>query len=104
MKILNSFSLNMLGSCNATLQVKEITLEEVKATMAEGFESAVGHADTAAIFSQQLGVDVLVARINVSLVKGETILVGQYKGPRLPEGCKELPAGSTIQWCLVTVN
>ena len=55
-------------------------------------------ADTAAIFSQQLGVEIPAARVTVSLTHGEIILVGQYSGPRLPEGATTLPEGATIKW------
>jgi hypothetical protein len=103
MTILNSFSLNMLASFNATIVSLEISLEEAR-VLAMDAESAVGHADTAAVFSEQLGVSVPANRINVSLKSGDEILVGQYKGPRLPEGAKTLPDGSTIVWCRVAIK
>lgn len=31
----------------------------------------------------------------------DAALIGQYIGPRLPEGATELPAGATIEWWLV---
>lgn len=103
MKILNAFSPNMLSAFPAEVQFREIPLNEAQAGLTAGFESAVGHADTAAVFSSQLGVEILVARINVSLNRGDVVLVGQYRGPRLPEGATTLPAGATIQWLRVTV-
>ena len=104
MKILNAFSLNMLASLPAEVSVREISLADARAQVASGFEPAVGHIDTAAIFSEQLGVPVPASRVTVTLVKNETVLVGQYKGPRLPEGTTTLPAGATIQWLLVTLK
>lgn len=104
MKVLNSFSLNMLAVLDGTVAHKVIGLDEAKALATSGLESAVGHADTAAIFGSQLGVEIPAVRANVSLPKGETILVGQYRGPRLPEGAKTLPEGASIVWMLVTVN
>ena len=101
-KILNAFSLNMV-SAPAEISVREISPEEARSLAMAGVESAVGHADTAAVFSNQLGVAVPANRVTVSLLKGDTVLVGQYKGPRLPEGATTLPAGATIQWLLVTV-
>jgi hypothetical protein len=103
MKLLNAFSLNMLNGFPVQLVVNEISLEEARAMAAGGIESAVGHADTAAIFGGQLGVEVLAARVTVSLVSGETVIVGQYSGPRLEEGAKTLPAGAAIKWLLVKV-
>lgn len=108
MKVLNSFSLNMLPAFPAEVFVREIPLSQARLIFAPGSdvscESCVGHADTAAIFSEQLGGPVPAARVTVTLEKGETILVGQYKGPRLPEGATTLPAGATIQWLLVMLK
>lgn len=63
--------------------------------------SVVGHANTAAILGQALGVDLATNRVSVKLAAGDTLLVGQYIGPRLPEGATELPEGATIEWWLV---
>jgi hypothetical protein len=30
--------------------------------------------------------------------------VGQYTGPRLPEGSKTLPEGASVEWLFVTVD
>ena len=60
--------------------------------------SAVGHADTAALFSTILGRDIPANRASVKLDDETILLVGQYTGPRLPEGTTELPAGATIVW------
>jgi len=104
MKVCNAFSLNMLATLPAEVSVREIGLAEARTLVAREFEPAVGHVDTAAIFSQQLGIPMPASRVTVTLRKGETILVGQYKGPRLPEGTTVLPAGVTIQWLLVTLK
>ncbi len=104
MKLLNAFSLNMIAAFPATITVEEISLDQTKSLAAAGLDSAVGHADTAAVFGSVLGAPVAAARVTVSLTTGETVLVGQYRGPRLPEGATTLPEGATIQWCLVTVS
>lgn len=103
MKICNAFSLNMISAFPAEIRVEEISLVRAREIAAAGLESAVGHPDTAVVFGLQLGVEVPSVRSTVSL-KGETTLIGQYRGPRLPEGARELPAGATIQWLLVTVS
>lgn len=71
--------------------------------------SAVGHADTAALFSEILGREIAPNRIAISL-QGEfddsmrdRIIIGQVMkidgGPyRLPAGCTELPDDATIAW------
>ena len=54
MFILNAFSLNMIVG-NADISVREVS-RAMAACLASGCISAVGHADTAAIFSSVLGV------------------------------------------------
>lgn len=107
MFLLNAFSLNMLDPQNDTwsINVQNISLDEArKITSKEKLVSAVGHKDTATVFSAELDIDVPENRMSVSLTKGETALVGQYLGPRLPEGTTSLPDGAIIKWFLVTIN
>lgn len=104
MLLLNAFSANMLGAFPASISFEAISLENARALAAEGFTSAVGHADTAAVFSGQLGVPVLAQRATVTLKQGDMALLGQYKGPRLPEGATQLPEGAEIAWITVKVN
>ncbi len=87
----------------ATIYIEEIGIDQAR-KLAAGAESAVGHTDTAAVFSAVLGVPVAPNRVTISLKRGEEILVGQYRGPRLPEGCKTLPEGAAIQWLLAKIN
>ena len=104
MYILNAFSANMLvGGFPASVKFTEITAAKA-ADMAEGAVSAVGHADTAALFSRVLGVEVAANRATVALYRGNVAILGQYSGPRLPEGTTELPAGAKITWLLVEVS
>jgi hypothetical protein len=63
--------------------------------------SAVGHADTAALFTKILGRPVELNRITLKAESGVLFLVGQYVGPRLPEGVTELPPGAVIEWWIV---
>ena len=102
MFLLNAFSLNMIVG-NADIVVREIT-KGVAASLASSCISAVGHADTAAVFSSVLGVEIPCNRATVALKDGDVALVGQYSGPRLPEGATSLPEGATIKWVVVGVN
>ena len=52
-----------------------------------GLDSAIGHADTAAV----LGVP--MNRVNVQLNAGDSAFVAQLEGGRLPEGSTTLPEG-----------
>jgi len=65
-------------------------------------QSCVGHADIASVLSGMIGFTVPVNRISVALHPGDTLVVGQYVGPRLPEGCSSLPDGAKIEWYIVS--
>lgn len=95
--ISNAFSLAMLSGSYFRPEVYVTTEVEVR-KLAEGAESGVGHADTAALFSEILGIPVAFNRTNLSLEPGDVLIVGQYKGPRLPEGATKLPPGASIVW------
>jgi hypothetical protein len=102
MKILNAFSLSMLTE-DGNVSVSSLPKEKAAALLEQGYERCVGHADTAALFAKELGVPVAFNRTSVQLKRGESALVGQYTGPRLPEGTTVLPEGAAIQWKLVSV-
>ena len=104
MYILNAFSANMLvGGFPASVKFTEITAAKA-AIKALGALSAVGHGDTAALFSKVLGIAVQPNRATVRLYQGDTAILGQYVGPRLPEGVTELPEGAKITRLLVEVS
>jgi|JI6StandDraft_1071083.scaffolds.fasta_scaffold294804_2 hypothetical protein len=116
MYILNAFSANMLSDFPVSVNFTEISVEHAALMLAcieadgDSFESAVGHADTAAVFSAVLsaarhggGIEVACNRVTVTLRSGESALLGQYSGPRLPEGATELPDGAAIKWLMIVV-
>ena len=122
----NAFSLQMQGVNEAVSQ--RITLEDAQdsltiggrvktgaddegehtgawtGTLRSDVVSIVGHADIANIISRLLSVAVSVNRVSVTLTPDDTLIVGQYVGPRLPEGCKTIPEGARIEWYRVTVQ
>jgi hypothetical protein len=65
--------------------------------------SAIGHADTARLVGQQLGVALPADRRSVVL-GGEPVLIAQYIGPRLPEGATALPEGARIEYFMVALS
>lgn len=102
--ILNAFSLNLLrGADEARLTVRVIDEGEAR-SLAVGGVSAVGHADTAALFSSLLGCPIEARRATVALGVGDAALVGQLHGQRLPEGASSLPADAVIVWYLVRLE
>ena len=107
--IANAFSLNMLDLSEVTdLEVyatsAKLVREEISIAEKRGREvvSIVGHADTAALLSAEIGREVQMNRVSYTMGDDDVLLVGQYQGPRLPEGAKELPAGAKIAWVRVT--
>jgi hypothetical protein len=98
MKLLNAFSANMLAGFPATISFEEVSVEAAVALLGTGFTSGVGHENTAAVFSSILGITVSMDRATFSLTRGDEAVVGQYSGPRLPEGATTLPEGATIKW------
>lgn len=104
----NAFSLNMLHSNHALLHVQKISLEEARdflgrAARLNVLESAIGHADTAAVVSSQLGFTVPANRATVSINQDTALIVAQYVGPRLPEGSTTLPSGARIDYYAVSM-
>ena len=104
--LMNSFSLNMVEHFPMSISVEEIDCEDVvnHVFTSDGDYSAVGHADTAGLFEAELGIPVPCNRTTVRLVSGDRVVVGQYSGPRLPEGSTTLPEGAAIKWLLVTIG
>lgn len=100
----NAFSLQMLNTRKVNaITTKPLSIEEVRETLAQGFTSAVGHADTARILSNMLDTNIEAARVNVSLDTYTQLIVAQVIGGRLPEGCTELPEGIEIQFLQVVL-
>jgi len=100
--ITNAFSLNMIYGFPAIFTVVEVSIEQA-AEYASYANSYVGHKDTAVVFSNILGVQILENRSSFLLDRGEGLLVGQYTGPRLPEGATKLPQGASIHWLVVSL-
>ncbi len=88
----NAFSLQMLSEFPAETCVE--TISEIPTDCV----SVVGHQDLANI----LGVS--MNRQSITLKSGDTMIVAQVMGGRLPEGSTTLPEGVTIQLLKVTVR
>jgi len=101
----NAFSLSMLVP-PASIRVTEITVDDVKRIVAQGFVSAIGHEATAKIVTSRIGVSVQVNRISIQLKPSDILVVFQLL-TRLPEG-KVLSEQEMMQvqakWYLVTVQ
>ena len=104
MYLLNAFSLNMVTTFPVKVRFQLIPIEDAAEHLLDGLVSAVGHADTAAVFSQLLGMPVPCERRTVHLRPTDCAILGQYTGPRLPEGATTLPEGAEIRWYLVSTE
>lgn len=105
MYLLNAFSLNMIDF-NVSAYVKFTDVSdagELLKAAAKDCESAIDHAELAALLSEIWGFEVKANRATVKLKEGDKFLIAQYTGQRLPEGAKTLPEGSEIKFILGTV-
>jgi len=98
--ITNAFSINMLereGQDIAFVPVNAVAVKNLLRN--ETWESAIGHANTAAVVSKILDIEIPANRTNVRLVPGETsLIIAQYHGTRLKEGATELPEGANLEF------
>lgn len=105
MLVLNAFSFNMVETFPVTVDAEEISIDRVRHILEEeGVESAVGHPDTAGLFSQVIGIEIPMARVSLKLSHGDTVIVGQYSGPRMEEGCTTLFQDASIKWLLISLS
>ena len=105
MKLFNSFSIQMIATLEeASVSFKKVSTEQAKNLLADKVDSFIGHADTATVVGGLLGMNVPCQRRFGTLVPGETALVAQVLGGRLPEGATTLPDGFSIQFFQVTVQ
>ena len=113
MILLNSFSANMLAEFPVSVKFTEIDATSARLNLmlaaekdgeADFIRSAVGHGDTAAVLQTELKIPVPCNRETVTLRAGDCAVIGQYSGPRLPEGTTTLPTGASIKWILVEVG
>lgn len=105
MKVFNAFSIQMISSLNeASVSFKKIGIEQTKNLLNGEIDSYIGHADTAAVIGNLLGMKIPAQRRFGTLMPGEVSLVAQVVGGRLPEGCMTLPEGMSIQFFQVTVQ
>lgn len=100
--VANAFSIQMMEESGRVV-FQRLSDAGARAMMedATDYVSCVGHEDTAAVFSHELGKEIKMNRTSVTLTTDDQMLVGQLTGGRLPEGAKELPEDFRLQWWLV---
>ena len=102
--ITNSFSINMIN-CETMVSFRKLDAKGVvgclKRHSTDEIISGIGHRDMAEIVSKQIGMEIPVERRTITLdVSEDMVIVAQYTGPRLPEGCCTLPDGAKINYWL----
>ena len=98
----NAFSLQMLNLTeDASIEVTPVTKEEVARS---GFQSVVGHQDTASALTALLGVEVPMNRVSIRLFNADILYVAQVTGGRLPEGTTVLPPGRGFAFVKVVIR
>lgn len=99
----NAFSLNMLPSASERIAIETLASADDAREwlLALPFVSAVGHESTADLLTNLLQLPIACSRSTLKLQPGDSLLVAQYSGSRLPEGATSLPEGATITWYAV---
>lgn len=101
----NAFSLQMIPVFPAIPVIEEVYGYKIKELAKAGnLESAIGHADLAAVLTDELGVEIPTNRVPVRVGKDDTLYVAQYTGGRLPEGCTKLPEGAEINYYKIKIH
>ena len=102
----NAISLQMIKNADiASLIVRNILPSRAilgKLIRTREIKPCIGHADTAAVIGNYLGVEIPVNRESITLESGDVLYVAQLQGGRLPEGTKTLPEGFKFVWYAVT--
>ena len=100
--ISNSFSLDMIrGVVNVEISAREVSIHEAR-DFGVTARSAVGHKETARLFSQKLGFEVAHNRQTIALEPEDQLLIGQYVGERLPEYQEQRPDGAELRWLMIS--
>ena len=100
--ISNAFALSMVPD-GATIRTRPVDLPAIAHKFSSPV-SVVGHADTAAVFADMLGIPIAHNRATITLTAKDTLYVGQLVGGRLPEGVTALPEGFRIKWICVSID
>lgn len=66
--------------------------------------SCMGHVDTARVVSNDLCLPTVCNRQSITLNQGDTLIVAQVTGGRLPTGTTELPAYCELVYFYVEVR
>jgi hypothetical protein len=111
-QLVNAFSINMLIREGQNLAFVPVAKAAAKALVKNHrrrgeFTCAIGHPDTARVVAGLLDqsedvaeewAEVAATRPTVTLDRETSLIVAQYRGPRLGAGATELPDGATLEF------
>ena len=97
----NALATSMLADPRSSLEIREIDLVEARALAVDAV-SFVGHPETASRYAELLGRPVEAHRGQLTLGRGDILLVGQHDQSRLPEGATSLPTTAGFRWLRIT--
>lgn len=91
--LVNAFSLQMLTHPVSTIFTSPMTAERARnAMISQHGVSAIGHLDTARVVGKDLCLPLMCSQQRIRLNQGDTLIVAQITGGRLPIDAEELPA------------
>ena len=104
MYLCNAFSLQMVMGVRNGIAMDVRFQPATPADLNAITLSAIGHADTAAVVSGILGREFAANRVDVHLDNGDSVIIAQVVGGRLPEGATTLPEGTRLVFLKATVS
>lgn len=102
--ISNAFSCQMISKRGKEITTNCIKIDknQVKDLIkVKKVQSCIGHTDICNVINSELESNFEVNRVFVDLYKEDSLIVCQFVGGRLPEGCKTLPEDVKLEYYLV---
>lgn len=92
----NAFSFQMCVGTEGVIRWKRMTPDQVSSI--EGIESVIGRENVAKVLSNDLKKEIKMNRANIELEDGDSLIIAQVIGGKLPEDATELPDGYKITY------
>lgn len=98
-KLVNAFSVQMLNNFDTLIQFKEISKDEAAELLQNNeFESYIGHSDTVTVINNELNIGAMLQRKFAKINSDDILVIAQFVGGRLPEGCCKLPDNIELKY------
>lgn len=104
----NAFSFNMVEEAVISegfdMLVDQVDVSAVSKVIGNDAKFSMSARATETLFQSLTGVAVTVPRNPIKLTYDDSLLVMQYNGPRIPDGCTAIPVGGSIKFLMVTIK